>query len=62
MKVFDNKCVFNYSWEEVSSANWRKYCAWNDKATHVVAVDTLARSVDPVTGIVSLQSFLFLFQ
>ncbi|KAI0018728.1 MSF1-domain-containing protein [Xylariomycetidae sp. FL0641] len=51
MKVFSNTCTFNYSWEEVSTANWRKYCPWNDKSTHVVAVDTLAREVDPATGI-----------
>lgn len=53
MKVFASDCTFDYSWEEVSTANWRKYCTWNDKSTHVVAVDTLSRSVDPQTGIVS---------
>lgn len=53
MKVFASDCTFDYSWEEVSTANWRKYCPWNDKSTHVVAVDTLSRSVDPQTGIVS---------
>jgi hypothetical protein len=52
MKVFSNECTFDYSWEEVSSANWRKYCPWNDKSTHVIAVDTVARHVDPDTGIV----------
>ncbi len=46
-------CTFDYSWEEVSTANWRKYCPWNDKTTHVIAVDTLSRNVDPSTGIVS---------
>jgi len=51
MKVFSNNVTFNYSWEEVSTANWRKYCPWNDKSTHVIAVDTVSRSVDPVTGI-----------
>lgn len=54
MKVFSNVCHFDYSWEEVSTANWRKYCPWNDKSTHVIAVDTLSRIVDPDTGIVSL--------
>jgi hypothetical protein len=53
MKVFSNTCTFDYSWDEVSTANWRKYCPWNDKSTHVIAVDTLSREVDPATGIVS---------
>lgn len=53
MKVFSSICTFNYSWDEVSTANWRKYCPWNDKSTHVVGVDTLSRRVDPDTGIVS---------
>jgi hypothetical protein len=53
MKVFSNSCNFDYSWEEVSTANWRKYCPWNDKSTHVIAVDTLSRHVDSDTGIVS---------
>jgi PRELI-like family len=53
MKVFESRCTFEYSWEEVSTANWRKYCPWNDKSTHVIATDTLSRTVDPETGIVS---------
>jgi hypothetical protein len=52
MKVFSSDCTFNYSWEEVSTANWVKYCPWNDKSTHVIGVDTLSREVDPETGIV----------
>ena len=51
MKVFSSTCTFNYPWSEVSTANWRKYCPWNDKSTHVIAVDTLSRSIDPSTGI-----------
>lgn len=51
MKIFSNSVTFNYSWDEVSTANWRKYCPWNEKSTHVIAVDTLSRSVDPTTGI-----------
>jgi hypothetical protein len=53
MKVFSSDCTFDYSWEEVSTANWRKYCPWNDKSPHVIAVDTLSRHVDPDTGIVN---------
>jgi len=51
MKVLSNAVTYNYSWEEVSAANWRKYSPWNEKCSHVVAVDTLSRSVDPQTGI-----------
>lgn len=57
MKFFESQHEFDYSWEEVSTANWRKYCPWNDKSTHVIAVDTISRHVDPVTGIVSLHCF-----
>ncbi|GKT49020.1 protein UPS2, mitochondrial [Colletotrichum spaethianum] len=58
MKVFSNAVTFNYSWEEVSAANWRKYCPWNDKTTHVIAVDTLGRSVDPATGILRTERLI----
>lgn len=52
MRVFSSDCTFDYSWEEVSTANWQKYSPWNIKSTHVIAVDTLSRSVDPTSGIV----------
>ncbi|KAI5925094.1 MSF1-domain-containing protein [Camillea tinctor] len=58
MKVFCNSHTFNYSWEEVSTANWRKYCPWNDKSTHVIAVDTLSREVDPATGILRTERLI----
>lgn len=58
MKVFANTCNFEYSWEEVSTANWRKYCPWNDKSTHVIAVDTLERSVDRDTGILRTERLI----
>ncbi|KAH9906910.1 MSF1-domain-containing protein [Xylariomycetidae sp. FL2044] len=58
MKVFSSTCSFNYSWEEVSTANWRKYCPWNDKSTHVIAVDTLNRHVDPSTGILRTERLI----
>lgn len=51
MKVFESSCTFDYPWSSVSIANWRKYCAWNTQSTHVIAVDTLSRDVDPATGI-----------
>lgn len=58
MKVFSNTVTFDYSWEEVSTANWRKYCPWNEKSTHVIAVDTLSRSVDPATGILRTERLI----
>jgi len=58
MKVFSNECTFDYSWEEVSTANWRKYCPWNDKSTHVIGVDTLSRFVDPETGILRTERLI----
>jgi len=58
MKVFSNEETFDYSWEEVSTANWRKYCPWNDKSTHVIAVDTVSRSVDPDTGILRTERLI----
>ncbi|KAI9892163.1 MAG: hypothetical protein M1814_001621 [Vezdaea aestivalis] len=58
MKVFEASCTYNYSWEEISTAQWRKYGSWNDKSTHVVAVDTLSRSVDPATGILRTERLI----
>jgi len=58
MKVFSSDCTFNYSWEEVSTANWRKYCPWNDKSTHVIAVDTISRNVDSETGILRTERLI----
>ncbi|MCJ1412828.1 hypothetical protein MMC19_006927 [Ptychographa xylographoides] len=58
MRVFSSTCTFDYSWEEVSTNNWRKYCPWNDKATHVIAVDTLSRTVDPSTGILRTERLI----
>jgi len=58
MKVFSNEETFDYSWEEVSTANWRKYCPWNDKSTHVIAVDTLSRNVDASTGILRTERLI----
>ncbi|KAL2863037.1 putative mitochondrial protein sorting (Msf1) [Aspergillus lucknowensis] len=58
MKVFSSNCTFNYSWEEVSTANWRKYCPWNNKSPHVVGVDTLSRNVDLETGILRTERLI----
>lgn len=58
MKVFSNAVTFNYSWDEVSTANWRKYGPWNNKSEHVIAVDTISRSVDPSTGILRTERLI----
>lgn len=51
MKYFQQTVDYDYSWEEVSTSNWQKYGPWNEKTPHVIAVDTLSRTVDPATGI-----------
>lgn len=58
MKVFSNTHTFNYSWEEVSTANWQKYSPWNEMSTHVIAVDTLSREVDSKTGILRTERLI----
>lgn len=58
MKVFSNTVTYDYSWEEVSTANWRKYGPWNNKSEHVIAVDTISRSVDPNTGILRTERLI----
>lgn len=58
MKIFQQHTEFDYSWEEVSAANWRKYGPWNEKTPHVIAVDTLSRTVDPETGILRTERLI----
>jgi hypothetical protein len=58
MRIFASSYTFDYSWSEVSTNNWRKYCPWNDKASHVMAVDTISRHVDPVTGILRTERLI----
>lgn len=58
MKVFSSSYTFDYSWTEVATNNWRKYCPWNNKSTHVVGVDTLSRTVDPRTGILRTERLI----
>ncbi|SCV04714.1 LAMI_0H18492g1_1 [Lachancea mirantina] len=45
MKLFNNVSEFEYPWEQLSAANWRKYP--NEASTHVKAVDVLRRELDP---------------
>jgi len=58
MKIFSSTYTFDYSWEEVSTNNWRKYCPWNEKAPHVIAVDTISRHVDVATGILRTERLI----
>lgn len=58
MKIFSSSYTFDYSWDEVSTNNWRKYCPWNGKADHVIAVDTLSRNVDSSTGILRTERLI----
>lgn len=58
MKIFASSHTFDYSWDEVSTNNWRKYCPWNDKANHVLAVDTLSRVIDDATGILRTERLI----
>jgi hypothetical protein len=58
MRFFSAQHEFAYSWEEVSTNNWRKYCPWNDKAEHVLAVDTVSRSLDPDTHILRTERLI----
>ncbi|KAH6873919.1 PRELI-like family-domain-containing protein [Thelonectria olida] len=58
MKVFSNAVTYDYSWDEVSTANWRKYGPWNNKSEHVIAVDTVSREVCPETGILRTERLI----
>lgn len=58
MRLYNTTHEFAYSWDEVSTANWRKYCPWNDKSPHVIAVDTLSRSLSPTTNILRTERLI----
>ena len=58
MKIFSSHHEFDYSWEEVSTNNWRKYCPWNDQSSHVIGVDTLSRTLDPKTNILRTERLI----
>lgn len=58
MKIFSSSYTFDYSWDEVSTNNWRKYCPWNDKAEHVLGVDTISRHIDTETGILRTERLI----
>lgn len=56
MKIFETSCLFQYPWQQVSAAHWRKYP--NEKADHVVAVDTLRREYDPEKGTLRIERLI----
>ncbi len=58
MRVFSSSYTFDYNWNEVSTAIWQKYCPWNKASSHVIAVDTLSRHVDPSTGILRTERLI----
>ncbi|KAL1915331.1 uncharacterized protein VTP21DRAFT_6789 [Calcarisporiella thermophila] len=60
MRLFTTTHKFNYSWQQVSAANWRKYP--NEDCPHVVSVDVLDRRVDPETGIMVTERLLTIEQ
>ena len=53
MKLFSSQHDFDYDSSEVSKANWLKYSPWNRECNHVIAVDTLSRTLNPQSGVVS---------
>ncbi|AMD19033.1 HBR132Cp [Eremothecium sinecaudum] len=59
MKLFENEYVFDYEWEKVTAANWKKYP--NEVSTHVIATDVLRREVD-ATGRKLVSERLFTIQ
>lgn len=56
MKIFESTHLFNYPWEQVSAANWKKYP--NEMSTQVMAVDILRREVDPKTRILKTERLI----
>ncbi|KTW31972.1 uncharacterized protein T551_00654 [Pneumocystis jirovecii RU7] len=56
MKFFETTFVFDYPWYQVSTAHWRKYP--NERATHVLSIDTLRREVDPETGVLRTERLI----
>ncbi|KIW05369.1 uncharacterized protein PV09_03885 [Verruconis gallopava] len=58
MKVFSSTSTFDYDWDHVSTNHWQKYSPWNERCAHVIAVDTLSRSVDEKTGILRTERLI----
>lgn len=56
MKLFESKHLFDYSWEQVTAANWQKYP--NELSTHVVSVDILNREIDVEKSVLRTERLL----
>lgn len=56
MKLFQKQHVFDYSWDYITAANWKKYP--NEVSTHVVAVDVLRRELDSTGQILTSERLI----
>ncbi|PAV22247.1 MSF1-domain-containing [Pyrrhoderma noxium] len=56
MHYFNQSFSFNHPWSHVIIGMWHKYP--NPHCSHVLSVDVLDRSIDPVTGIVRTERIL----
>ncbi|KAJ1660239.1 Phospholipid metabolism protein [Dispira simplex] len=56
MKLFQAIHQYAYDWATVTAAHWQKYP--NEKTPHVIHVETLNRTVDPVTGILKTERLI----
>jgi hypothetical protein len=56
MKVLFLNHHFNYPWDHVTTANWRKYP--NPLSPQVQHVDVLSRTIDPKTGILRTERLI----
>ncbi|KAI9594939.1 PRELI-like family-domain-containing protein [Syncephalis fuscata] len=56
MKLFSSTHLYDYSWDQVTTANWLKYP--NPNCAHVVHVDILERRVDPNTGVLHTERLI----
>lgn len=56
MKIFSTEHCFEYPWEQVSAANWKKYP--NEMSTHVIAVDVLRREIDSQSGVLRTERLI----
>ncbi|KXS11508.1 MSF1-domain-containing protein, partial [Gonapodya prolifera JEL478] len=56
MKFFTTTNSYDQPWAQVTAAHWQKYP--NDISKHVIAVDTISRTVDPVTGVLRTERLL----
>lgn len=56
MKFFESNHHFDYPWDQVTAANWRKYP--NELLPHVVSVDIFERTVNPDTKVLRTERLI----